>query len=137
MPQLKSILVKPYFDVELDDDTKVRIKADKKAIDRFQKGYKDWSKKFLEPQNLSDVTVCREGLKFLCGDEEGQQVYDFCMSNILADDPDLTPEDCIYQMLPIITYICEQWVDHIASMDFQRSDRVRQYLNKAKKPNAL
>ena len=137
MPQLKSILVKPYFYVEFDEDHKFKIDASRKSIDRFMKDYKTWADKFLDPEKVNDVKACREGLKFLCGNEIGDEIYNLCLTNLREDDPELTDDDCVFQMVPVLTFIAEQWVDHIASMDFERSNRAREYLSKIKRPNAL
>lgn len=138
MPQqLKSMIVKPYFFIDWDDDTRFKISATKKDIDRFLKDYKGWAKKFENPENVDDLEVCRAGFQFLCGDEVGEQIYQLALDDMRSEDPTLTEGECVYQLLPVITFIAEQWVDHIASMDFERNERVKKYIAQAKAPKSL
>lgn len=138
MPKIKSSLVKPYFFIDWDDDTRFRIDARARDIERFQSEYKKWSEaiKGLSEQQ-SDASICHDAFLFLCGDETGEKIYQLCMDDLLADDPDLKDEDCVYQLVPVLTMIAEQWVDHIASMDIEHSARAQSYIKKLAKRNAL
>lgn len=138
MPLIKSSLVKPYFYVDFDENTRFRIDAKSSDINRFIKHYKEWSEKIQKlSNNGSDAQVCRECLEFLCGDKVGNEIYDLCVADLKSDDPDLTDEDCVFSLIPVLTMIAELWIDYAASMDFEHSERARSYLKKIKTPNAL
>lgn len=137
MQNLRSALVEPYFDIPWDDEKTFRIRAGKAEIDRFRANYKKWADRFKDPADVDDVEVCREALEFLAGKEIGDEIFDLCMADLRAKDPQLTDEDCIYQLTPILTMIADAWVEHVASMDFERSERVRKYMAKVSSPDAL
>lgn len=135
-------LVKPYFFLDWDEDERIKVEAKKADIDRFRTKWPEWSKRIQEIQEKespddADVLTVREAFKFLLGDELGTQLYRRCMEEVIGDEDDLTEADCIYQLLPTMTYVADEWTAHVMAMSHQRDANVAAYLAKVKSAQPL
>lgn len=130
-------LVKPYFFLDWDDDERIRVEAKKADIDRFltkwpeiKKSIDELREKEEDPDE-ADVKAVKKGFNFLLGEKLGKQVYKRCMDEVRGDEADeLSEVDCIYQLLPTLSYIADEWTAHALSMSHQRDANVERYLQR-------
>lgn len=141
MAMMRPKLLKPYFFLDWDQDEqgnvteRIKVNAKKADIDRFRVGWPEVQERVLEldkrtDHDEADVEIVKETFRFLLGDEDGDALYRRCMAEVMGDE-DLTEAECIYQLMPTMSYIADCWIEHVGAMSHQRSKNVEAYLQRA------
>lgn len=130
MPNLKSMLVKPYIEIAFDDNYTWRVPATRSACKQMVEAWEPLKAKLeaaSEESPQAQLEAVKNGLQLLCGTKIGDEIMSACLSE-LTDTGNVPAGEVVYYLLPVLDYIAGLWVKQLDAMSAKTQERANHYL---------
>ena len=123
---------KTYFEIDLDGEEKVRVRASRADIGRVRANAQnviDACNALGDDASEEEVEdAVRGAFRLLCGDEAGDEIYE---KSLAYAGGGLPVTECADEMAAAVGYVAEAWAEYMAAREKRAAEIERHYLGGA------